>query len=100
MPGFTARFECETTLDALAAFRDEVLAIHETLRGTAALTFLEEGVRVRGEMIDARGHVLWRVELRHPLGPDQTTLSFEINGDQTMLWNVVAKIDTLLGVGT
>ena len=95
--GFTARFECETQLVVLAAFRDEVLAMYETLRGAAVMTFMEEGLCVRGQMIDPYGHVLWRIELHHPLG-DSSKLSFEIGEDQTMLWNLVAKIDSLLEV--
>ena len=96
--GFTARFECETRLDVFASFRDEVLAMHKTLRGAAKLEFTEPEVRVHGEMIDRLGHVLWQIQLRHPLRWSSSTLSFEIPDDQTMLWNVVAKINILLDV--
>lgn len=95
-PGFTARFQCETTLGVFAAFRDEVLAMHKTLQGAASLEFLEEGVHVHGEMIDRYGHVLWRIVLTHPIGLGSSELAFEISEDQTTLWNVVAKIDSLL----
>jgi hypothetical protein len=95
VPGFTARFEFESLLDVIAGFRDNVLAMSETLRGAAALRFTEEDVRIHGEMSDRLGHVLWRIELRHGVW-DPVTLRFDIQDDQTTLRKIAAQCNSLL----
>ena len=70
--------------------------MYETLRGEAHFETTESNVSVDGTM-DRFGHVFWAVTLRSPRsGEIWPELKFNINEDQTLLWNVAAKIEDLL----
>ena len=95
--GFSAKFQCETMLGDLAQFRDQVQAMYATLEGTAELRFIDDSVSIDGD-VNRYGHVHWRIRLAHSHGENRSVLEFTIREDQTMLWNVAAKITTLLEV--
>ena len=47
--------------------------------------------------IDRFGHVFWAISLRSPRGGKiWPELTFNIQEDQTLLWNVAAKIGDML----
>jgi hypothetical protein len=95
--GFSAEFQCETMLGDLAQFRDQVQAMYATLQGTAELRFIDDSVSIDGD-VNRYGHVHWRIRLAHSYGENRSVLEFTIREDQTLLWNVAAKITTLLEV--
>jgi hypothetical protein len=91
-PGFKALFDFDSQLGEFVAFRAQVLAMHETLQGEAHFESMDSKVSVDGTM-DRFGHVFWAITLRSPR-PAETwpELTFNIQEDQTLLWNVAAKI--------
>lgn len=92
VPGFKALFDFESQLAEFSSFREQVLAMHEKLQGEAQFESTESNVLVKSTM-DRFGHVFWAMKLRHPRGGETwPELSFNIQEDQTMLWNVAAKI--------
>ena len=89
---FKALFDFESQLGEFATFRDKVLAMYETLQGEAHFESMESNVLVDCT-IDRFGHVFWTVTLRGPgSGEIWPELTFNIQEDQTLLWNVAAKI--------
>ena len=96
--GFKALFEFESQLGPFAAFRDQALIMYKTLQGEAHFESTEDDVSVDGTM-DRFGHVFWRLTLSSPHGHSAdawTRLTFSIEEDQTLLWNVSAKIEDML----
>lgn len=93
-PGFKALFDFEAQLGEFTIFRDQVLAMHNRLQGEAHYESLEANVVVDGTM-DRSGHVFWKVTLRSQKG-DSPVLTFDINEDQTMLWNIAATIGDMV----
>ena len=96
--GFGARLECATFLEPVRAFGREVRSMYETLRGNARLSFTESNLRIDGS-VDRLGHVTWKIVISGD-GVWPPTLTFQIDEDQTLLWNVSAKIESLLDVIT
>jgi hypothetical protein len=95
-PGFKALFDFHSQLGEFGVFRNQVLAMHETLRGEAHFGSTESNALVDGTM-DRFGHVFWAVTLRSPRsGEVWPELKFNIQEDQTRLWNVAAKIEDML----
>lgn len=90
--GFKALFDFESQLGTFAIFRKQVMEMNETLQGEAHFESTESNVVVDATM-DRFGHVFWAVTLRSPhSGEILPELTFNIQEDQTMLWNVAAKI--------
>jgi hypothetical protein len=93
VPGFTAHFKFESQLAEFKHFGQQVRSMHDSLKGTASFCSTEHNVKIDAE-IDRLGHVTWNVLLRsQDLGPE---LRFSIEEDQTLLWNVAAKIEEML----
>ncbi len=91
-PGFEVLFDFESQLGDFAAFKDQVTAMHNTLQGEAHFESMESNVIVDCTM-DRFGHVFWAITLRSPrTGEILPELTFSIQEDQTLLWNVAAKI--------
>lgn len=96
VPGFKAQFDFDARLGEFEAFRDQVRKMHETLHGSAHFQSIEGHVEI-DSTIDHHGHVFWELVLRSR-APGETfpELTFRIEEDQTLLWNVAAKIDDML----
>jgi hypothetical protein len=95
-PGFKALFEFESRLGEFKRFADQIRAMHETLQGAASFESTESNVVVDSTM-DRFGHVFWEVVLCSPRsGETWPKLTFNIEEDQTRLWNVAAKIGNML----
>ena len=91
-PGFKALFDFQSQPGEFAAFRNQVLAMHETLQGEAHFESMESNVLVDCTM-DRFGHVFWAIILRSPRSAETwPELTCNIQEDQTLLWNVAAKI--------
>ena len=91
-PGFKALFDFESQLGEFGVFRNQLLAMHKTLQGEAHFGSTESNVLVDGTM-DRFGHVFWSATLRSPRsGEVFSELKFSIQEDQTLLWNIAAKI--------
>jgi hypothetical protein len=96
-PGFKASFDFVARLGEFEAFRDQAERMYETLRGTAEFWSIESNVIVDAT-IDRLGHVFWTIVLRSDTGtvPASPQLTFSTQEDQTLLWNVAAKIEDML----
>lgn len=68
--------------------------MYETLNGSARFESVDSNVIIEGTM-DRFGHVFWNITLRSPDG-GLHELRFLVEEDQTLLWNVHAKIDDML----
>ncbi|MGC9993547.1 MAG: hypothetical protein ABSD52_14305 [Candidatus Cybelea sp.] len=91
-PGFKALFDFQSQLGEFAIFREQVLAMYKTLQGEAHFESMQSNVLVDCTM-DRFGHVFWAINLRSPRGGETwPELTFNIQDDQTLLWNVGAKI--------
>lgn len=87
----TTRFDFQSQLGELATLRDHVLAMHETLEGGAHFESMESNVLVE-RTIDRFGHVFGAMILRISRGAETwAELTFNIQEDQTLLWNVAAN---------
>ena len=96
-PGFKGSFNFIARLGEFEAFRDQVKRMYETLRGTAQFASIEDHVTVDAT-IDRLGHVFWKIALSSHghTAPTSPELTFSIEEDQTLLWNVAAKIEDML----
>jgi hypothetical protein len=96
-PGFQARFDFVARVGEFENFRDQVKRMYETLHGTAHFDSVESNVSVDAT-IDRLGHVFWKIILRSDTGtlPASPEFTFRIEEDQTLLWNVAAKIEDML----
>jgi hypothetical protein len=96
-PGFQALFDFIARIGEFEAFRDQVKRMYETLQGTARFESIEGNVIVDAT-IDRLGHVFWKITLHSHTGGEMISpeLTFSIEEDQTLLWNVAAKIEDML----
>ena len=79
--------------EEFVAFRDEVAALQQSVRGHAAFHTMEEWLRVemRG---DGRGHIGMRGFVRDPESTNQ--LNFNLDLDQTFLPDILAGLDAMV----
>lgn len=96
-PGFKACFDFDARLGEFAELSGQIKRMYETLQGKIKFETLEANVALDGT-IDHLGHVAWSVILRSKApGEAFPELSFTLDADQTMLTDVAAKIDHMIG---
>lgn len=72
--------------------------MYKTVQGDAGFESMEADVLVEGTM-DRFGHVFWRLTLSSPHGRSAdawTKLTFNVEEDQALLWNMAEKIEDML----
>ena len=92
--GFRADFPFAVLAQDLAKFHAEIIALHDSLEGSAEFMPTEPSVILQ-VAIDGFGRLAWKCKAQHPLGYG-ATLEFEFTADQSYLPSLISQLSGVL----
>ena len=92
---FKATITFDSTVGPFVSLRDQLAVLNQELKGEGSLLTSEWDLELE-VVVDKRGHLKWTGTMRHPGPVPESTLSFEIEDDQTSLDDIIAQLSTIV----